>query len=169
MTTRTDLTIRIATPDDLTAVDALLARSYPALLRGDYPPSVMVTAVPLMARAQPALLASGSYFLALTGDAVVGAGGWTQAAPGGRPGMRGVGHVRHVATDPAHVRRGIGRALMETVILHARGSGMAWLHCLSTRTAVPFYRAQGFVVRGDTDVVLRPGISFPAVAMMAQI
>ena len=53
------LTLRHATPSDLAAVDALLARSYPRLLAADYPPSVLVTAVPIIARARPELLASG--------------------------------------------------------------------------------------------------------------
>ncbi len=34
------LTLRPAVPADLSAVDALLARSYPKLLAPDYPPSV---------------------------------------------------------------------------------------------------------------------------------
>ena len=58
-----NLTLRLARPDDLKAVDALLARSYPRLLRPDYPPSIMVTIVPLIARARPELLMSGRYFL----------------------------------------------------------------------------------------------------------
>ena len=53
------LTLRHATPSDLAAVDALLARSYPRLLAADYSASVLVTAVPIIARARPELLASG--------------------------------------------------------------------------------------------------------------
>ena len=49
--------IRTARPDDLAALDALLAASYPRQLREDDPPSVMVTALPLIAPAQPGLLA----------------------------------------------------------------------------------------------------------------
>ena len=169
MTGSEALSLRLAGPGDLAAVDRLLSRSYPALLRADYPPSVLVTAVPLIARAQPALLASGSYFLAERGGAVLAAGGWTKGAPGGRPGSRGTGHVRHVATDPDHLRQGIGRALMETVMEHARGAGMARLECLSTRTAVPFYAALGFEARGEVEIALRPGIGFPAVAMVAAL
>ena len=42
------LTIRRTRREDLAEVDALFQRSYPALLKGHYPPSLMVTAVPLM-------------------------------------------------------------------------------------------------------------------------
>ena len=54
------LVLRPATPDDFADVDALLARSYPALLKHDYRPSVLVTAVPVLARANPALVGSGT-------------------------------------------------------------------------------------------------------------
>ena len=53
------LTLRHATRSDLAAVDARLARGYPRLLAADYAASVLVTAVPIIARARPELLASG--------------------------------------------------------------------------------------------------------------
>ena len=165
----TDLAIRVAGAGDIGAIDRLLGRSYPTLLKRDYPPSVLVLALPAMTRAQPGLLASGTYYLAELGGVVVGAGGWTQQAPGGRPGQRGVGHVRHVATDPDHARRGIGRALMAHVMLTAKASGMASLDCLSTRTAVPFYASLGFVAVGERKVTFPGDIAFPVVAMTAQL
>ena len=160
------LDIRPARPDDLTEVDALFARSYPALLKGHYPPSVLVTAIPLIAKAQPALLATGTYFV-VTGDngQILGAGGWTGVAPGtGRRQIR-IGHVRHVVTDHRAVRRGIGKALMNEIIQSARNHGVKRLECLSTLMAVPFYAACGFEEDGPVTVSLRQGITLPAVRM----
>ena len=57
--------LRRANPDDLSALDLLLARSYPRLLKADYPPSVVVLALPIIVRARPELLASGRYFVDL--------------------------------------------------------------------------------------------------------
>jgi hypothetical protein len=51
------------------------------------------------------------------------------------------------------------------VMAQARAAGVRRLHCLSTRTAVPFYAALGFDELGPADVPLRPGIVFPAVRM----
>ena len=45
------LTLRLSIRADLAAVDALLAHSYPRLLAADYPPSVLVTALPIISRA----------------------------------------------------------------------------------------------------------------------
>ncbi|MFN4159901.1 MAG: GNAT family N-acetyltransferase [Gemmobacter sp.] len=164
------LTLRTAELRDLAAVDLLLARSYPRLLAADYPPSVMVTAVPLIARAKPALLASGRYFLVEDEiGRVLGAGGWSLHSPGAAgagEGRSGTGHVRHVATDRDALRRGIGAAVMVRVIEQARAAGVGMLECLSTRTAVPFYASLGFRVRGPVTITLAPGIAFPAVRMV---
>lgn len=164
--------IRAARLSDLSAVDTLLARSYPKLLAADYPPSLMVLAVPIISSARPELLASGQYYLAYTdGGQLVGAGGWSANAPAASdkpaaPGVRGrIGHVRHVATDPSAVRQGVARALMQAVFAAAIENGVTRLECLSTRTAVPFYTSVGFRSLGPVEVPLRQGIVFPAVQM----
>lgn len=158
-------TIRRATLADISAVDALLRRSYGPLLRADYPPSALVLALPRMARAQPRLLASGRYFLAEEDGAILGAGGWSVEPPGAGRATEGLGHVRHVATDAAAVRRGLGRALMERVFEDARAGGMARLSSLSTLTAVPFYRALGFGALRQLDLSFGAGVPFPVVEM----
>ena len=163
------ITIRVARPSDLAGVEALLASSYPALVKADYPPSVVVTAFPILSRANPALLASGTYHVAEGPDGrILGAGGWTRSGPqGGR--RAGVGHVRHVATHKHWIRRGIGAGVMARVVDQARGAGVRLLDCLSTRTAVPFYAALGFREVGPVEVSLRPGIAFPAVRMIRRL
>lgn len=165
-----NLTLRVARPDDLTAVDALLARSYPRLLRADYPPSIMVTLVPVISRARPELLASGRYYLVEAEGRVLGAGGYSFAAPGGQAeGAPGVAHIRHVATDPDATRRGIGRRLMQGIYAAAEAEGVREYECLSTRTAVPFYAAMGFVTVGPVEVPIGQAMRFPAVRMVRRI
>ncbi|MBP1806238.1 GNAT family N-acetyltransferase [Rubellimicrobium aerolatum] len=160
--------VRPATLSDIGAVDALLGRSYGPLLRGDYPPSTLVLALPRMARAQPGLLASGRYFVAEEGGVLLGAGGWSAEPPGGGAAMPGRGHVRHVATDARAARRGIGRRVMARVMAEAGGAGMARLSSLSTLTAVPFYAALGF--REVRPVTLAfGGAAFPVVEMEREL
>lgn len=153
------LLIRTATRDDLSVVDLLLSRSYPRLLAADYPPSVMVTAVPLIARARPELVALGRYYLVEdTGGRLLGAGGWSLSGK--------VAEVRHLATDPDALRRGVARAILWRVFARAAAAGVTGFECLSTRTAVPFYASVGFAVVGPVTVPLRAGIVFPAVRMV---
>ncbi len=163
------ITFRPATRADLAGVDALLAHSYPRLLKPDYPASVLVTALPIISRARPELVASGTYWVALAGEVIVGAGGWTAAAPGDGMARAGLGHVRHVVTDAGRLRQGIGRGLMGRAMAQARAAGVVRLECLSTRTAVAFYTSLGFRSLGAVDIALRPGISFPAVAMVCAL
>ena len=171
------LILRHATPADLAAVDGLLARSYPRLLAPDYPPSVLVLAVPIISRARPELLASGRYWVAEdAAGRVIGAGGWSGHAPSPGDGSGGVAgrlaavaHVRHVATDPDVVRQGVGRALMARVMDEVRAAGFVAMDCMSTRTAVPFYAAVGFREIGPIVVSLAPAIDFPAVQMVCDL
>jgi GNAT superfamily N-acetyltransferase len=165
-------TLRRAGPDDLGALDLLLARSYPRLLKADYPPSVLVTALPIIVRARPDLLASGRYFVAVDDDdgRLIGAGGYSLAAPapqGVAYGARGerTGHIRHVVSDPDRLRQGVGRAVMTCVLTAAGAEGVTVFDCLSTRTAVPFYAALRFAEVGPVTVPLAPGIEFPAIRM----
>ncbi|MFN3148074.1 MAG: GNAT family N-acetyltransferase [Paracoccaceae bacterium] len=159
------MTIRTARPDDLARVDALLARAYPRLLRPDYPPSVMVLALPIIARARPELLSSGTYFVAETAEGeILGAGGWT---PG--RGALGRADVRHVVTDDRATRRGIGRAILSRVFETATAAGIRGLDCQSTRTAVPFYRALGFQPIRQITIPLAPGIAFPAMLLQRRL
>jgi GNAT superfamily N-acetyltransferase len=153
------LTLRPARLADLAAVDLLLQRSYPRLLKADYPPSTLVCAVPLLVRANPRLLASGRYFLALRGGRLLGAGGYS-------PGAGGLAHIRHVATDPDALRQGIGAAVLRHVFAAAAGEGLRRFACLATRTAVPFYQSLGFRALGPVTVPLAPGIGFEAVQMI---
>ena len=164
------LTIRTTDANDVTAIDRLLGSSYPALLKNDYPPSLLVTAVPLIAKAQPKLISTGTYFLAEDEDgAVVAAGGWTRGAPAGGLRQDKTGHIRHVVTDHRRTRQGIGRRLMEHIVSDAQSAGVERLECMSTLTAERFYQACGFTTLGDILVPLRPGIEFPAKAMVRHL
>ncbi|MEM8849758.1 MAG: GNAT family N-acetyltransferase [Pseudomonadota bacterium] len=156
--------LRPTTRADIPAVDALLADAYPRLLVADYPPSVLVTALPRISRAQPGLVMSGTYWLAEEEGVVLAAGGWTAQAPtgGARPGL---GHIRHVVSNPDRLREGHARAVLEAAMGQARVAGVTAFDCISTRTAVPFYQALGFRVLENIQVTLAPGIEFPAVQM----
>lgn len=165
MTRTLEMTIRVAETRDLARLDALFGRSYPKLLKADYPPSVLVTAVPLISKAQPALVASGTFHVAeLSDGTLVGAGGWMPRRT--RPQM---GDIRHVVCDDRFLRRGIARALMRVSLREAAEAGVRLMDCKSTRTAVPFYLSMGFVPLGPIEVPLREGVVFPAIQMQQRL
>jgi hypothetical protein len=90
--------IRLATLEDLAGVDALLRASYPALMAPAYDPVILEPALKLMARANPALLACGTYYVAESGALVVGCGGWTREYPGRTDVQPQLAHLRHFGT-----------------------------------------------------------------------
>ncbi len=159
-------TLRPARQEDIGALDHLFQRSYARLLAPDYPPSTLLTAVPVIGRAQPALVASGRFYV-VEDDAgrLLGAGGWSLQAPGAQPASPGIGHIRHVATDPDATRRGVGRQVLGHILQEARAEGLRDMHCQSTLTARPFYENMGFQPRHEITVPLGGGIAFPAVFM----
>jgi len=139
--------VRVAAPDDGDGVSALLARCYPTLLAAHYDPWVLKRALPAMSRANPLLLAGGTFFVAVAvGDedqAIVGCGGWTTGRPPGGEVEPGLGHLRHFGTDPQHLRRGVGRSIAHAAFTQARAAGIVRVECYATLGAEPFYAALG--------------------------
>lgn len=159
------ITVRTAVHGDIPAIDRLLSQSYTRLLKDSYPPSVQVTAVPIISRANPSLVTGGTYYVAVgANDRIVGSGGWTRSIKG-----RGIADVRHIVTHHEFLRQGIARRLMMGVFAEARLAGIRHLDCLSTRMAVPFYESLGFEVEAHVNVGLRPGIEFPAIRMVRSL
>ena len=56
--------VRVVSRNDESGVSAVLAASYPALMAAAYTPEFLASAVPLMTKAQPHLLTSGTYYVA---------------------------------------------------------------------------------------------------------
>ena len=158
-----DYVIRVAHPDDAPAVGRLLEASYPPLMAPAYDPRVLLPALKVMTKANPSLLASGTYYVAESpGGRIVGCGGWTLVRPGTTETELGLAHVRHFATDPSWTRRGVGRALYDRCESSARLVGVRAFECYSSLNAERFYAALGFRrVRDfkiDLGTVLLPGV-----------
>jgi GNAT superfamily N-acetyltransferase len=162
--------IRIARPSDSEAVSALLAASYSNLLTACYDSDTLNRALPFMTRANPALLRSGTYYVAERGPGnLVGCGGWTTARPGSGEIIEGEAHIRHFATHPEWVGRGVGSSLLARCFSDARTLGIRKLHCFSTLNAERFYRASGFETIGPIGVPMGRSLIFPSVLMSRKL
>jgi len=143
--------LRVARPGDAKAVSALLDRSYPIAWQGIYESALIDALRPLVTRANPLLLASGTFFVVESVDGMaVGCGGWSPEAPGTRAIVPGTAHIRHFATDPDWLRLGIGAAMLGRCIEEARAGGFRWLMADSAHGAERFYAASGFEVQGPS-------------------
>ena len=162
--------LRVAGPADAEAVTALLEASYPALLVGGYAPGVLAATLPLMTKANPKLLASGTYYVAeVDGGSLAGCGGWTPEKPGSGEIVPGVGHIRHFATHPGWTRRGIASALLVRCVEEAKARGITTLEAFATLSAEDFYRAHGFAPIEPIDVPMTADVSLPSLWMRRAI
>jgi N-acetylglutamate synthase-like GNAT family acetyltransferase len=165
-----DYVVRVAAPEDAERVAKLLEASYPPLMAGAYDEGTLAPALKLMTRANPSLLASGTYYLAESfGHRVVGCGGWTLERPGTAVREPGLAHIRHFATDAAWTRRGVGRALYDRCEADARLVGVRAFECYSSLNAEAFYAALGFRRVRAFSIEFGPNVSLPAVLMSRKI
>ncbi len=159
-------TLRIATPADADVVSEVLGNAYPALMAASYDPQTLALILPAMTRANPALLASRSFYVQETaGREIVSCGGWTRAAPGTGGIEPGVAHLRHFGTRVDWTGRGLGKAIFERCERDALAGGVRTFRCFSSLNAEPFYLALGFASVGRIDVDMRNGATCPTVVM----
>lgn len=159
------IAIRLALPGDHDLVTGILATAYMKLDDGSYDRDRLAAALPLMTKANPRLLASGSYFIATAAGEPAGCGGWTVEAPGTGTIAPGVGHIRHFATHPDHLRKGVAQALLRRCLDEARAAGVKLMRSQSTLPGRKFYASAGFTRVRDIEVVMGPGVTLPAIEM----
>lgn len=162
--------VRIATPGDEARVNDLLAVSYSTLMPSAYDAPSLTPVLGVMTRAQPALLSAGTYFVAETVDGhLVGCGGWTKERPGNGELAPGLGHIRHFATHPDWISRGIGRAIYALCEIQARAAGVERFECYASLNAEEFYTALGFTPARRFDLEMGEGLKFPSVLMLRSL
>lgn len=151
-------------------VARLLEASYPALMTAGYEPGVLGPAMTLLIRPSPALLGSGTFFVAETGEGTtVGCGGWTPERPGKGDVTAGLGHIRHFAIDPAHTGRGVGRSLYNACASQARVREIERFECYASLNAEGFYAALGFERIEPVVIAITDEISLPAIRMIRSV
>jgi GNAT superfamily N-acetyltransferase len=149
-------TFRWATADDVPAIAALMARAID-VLQADVLTPEQVAASRLVMGLDRRLIEDGTYLLAEEDGWLVGCGGWSARATlfGGDAGVVPreprlldpaceAARIRAMYTDPAQVRRGIGRAILTACEDAAVDAGFAGAELMATLAGVPLYRACGY-------------------------
>src|SRR5690606_8787377 len=104
-------------------------------------------------------------YVAEIGGEAAGCGGWSAEKPGGSEVIDGVAHIRHFATHPAHVRKGVARLLLDRCLAEAAAAGMHTMKSQSTLLAEPFYASAGFRRIRVFDAQMGSGTELPVVEM----
>lgn len=166
----TSYSIRVSNLGDVANVTKLLEESYPTLMKSAYDPDTLGPALKLMTRANPALLSSGTYYVAESQEgALVGCGGWTRERPGEKVEAESIGHIRHFGTHSDWIRKGIGSAILRKCVRDARASGIRELECYSSLNAERFYGALGFERIAVFNIEMTSGVSLATCHMHLRV
>ena len=161
-----DFTIRVATTQDKLAVTAVLEASYSVLMPAKYDPATLSSVLPLITKANPQLLQSGTYYVAETAShQIIGCGGWTHERPGNGEVESGLGHIRHFATYPDWIGRTVGRSIYAACSQAARAAGVKSFECYSSLNAEGFYTALGFKTIRQVEIQMGNGRILPSILM----
>lgn len=148
--------LRLATSEDLPALDQLMRRSIRALSAGYYTERQIEISLVHVFGIDTQLIADGTYFVAETEGQIVGCGGWSKRSKlyGGDQTKEGAdslldptteaARIRAFFVDPDFARRGIGRQIIEACEAAARAAGFTKLELGATLPGVPLYSAMGY-------------------------
>jgi GNAT superfamily N-acetyltransferase len=174
--------LRVATLADCEVVRHLIGRSIRALGTGDYTAEQIEAALLGAFGLDTQLISDRTYFVVVT-DAgeVVGCGGWSRRrtlfGSDSRaerddawldPATEGA-KIRAFFIDPGHVRRGLGRRILERCESEARYAGFQTLEMMATLPGVRLYEACGYIADPPITYPLTGGLQIQFVPMHKQM
>lgn len=170
------LTLRLAVPEDLQALRALMNAAIGELLNPFLSPEEVAASFEIMGL-DSQLVADGTYFVVEEDGALAGCGGWSRRATlfggdhsAGRDAAlldpaRDAARVRAMYTHPDHVRKGVGRLILDACESAAAGEGFTRCEMAATMAGEPLYRACGYTEIERFSASTSKGIEVPLVRM----
>jgi GNAT superfamily N-acetyltransferase len=172
--------LRIATREDIPAIETLMAASMAALLPKFLDQKQVERSSESMG-VDTLLVDDGTYFLVYVDDTLAGCGGWSRrrtlyggnhtsgrddqlADPATEPAK-----IRAMYTHPDFTRRGIGRFLLEAGENAARAQGFKSMEMGSTAPGRPLYEACGYVLVEDLSQPSEDGTVVPILRMRKEL
>ena len=180
-----NLSLRLATEDDVPALHSLIEASVRVLQRNDYTPEQIDGALGTVLGLDTQLVADRTYLVAEARAAcahiLAGCGGWSK-----RKTLFGSDHadirepeLLDPATDAAKIRaffvhpdwarQGVGTAILDACESAAITAGFTRLEMGATLTGVPFYATRGYRASERFNVPLANGESLPIVRMQKSL
>jgi GNAT superfamily N-acetyltransferase len=171
-----NLRLRLARPDDMPVLSALMDRAIGELLQAFLPPEGVKASFEIMGL-DTQLIADGTYFVVEEGSEIAGCGGWSRRATlfggdhsAGRDAAlldpaKDAARVRAMYTHPDHTRKGVGRMVLDACEAAARAEGFSRVEMAATVGGVPLYRACGYHDIEPFEAVTSTGYRVPLVRM----
>jgi GNAT superfamily N-acetyltransferase len=174
--------LRPANLDDEPALRALIARSIRQLGAADYSAAQIEAALQGAFGVDTTIIRDGTYFVVVDDEAtLVACGGWSRRRTLFGSDTRAerdeswldprtdAARIRAFFVDPAHARRGLGRAILERSEAEARAAGFAALELMATLPGVRLYERCGYRQGAPIDHPLAGGLSIRFVPMSKRV
>jgi len=177
-----ELSLRLAVPEDMPVLSALMDRAIGELLQAFLPPEGVKASFEIMGL-DTQLIADGTYFVVEDANSssgrreVAGCGGWSRRATlfggdhsAGRDAALldpkvDAARVRAMYTHPDHTRKGVGRIVLDACEAAARAEGFSRVEMAATMGGVPLYRACGYHDIEPFETVTSTGYRVPLIRM----
>ena len=175
-----NIQLRLATAEDIPALDQLMRRSVRALSAGYYTERQIEISLVHVFGIDTQLIADGTYLIAEADGRLAGCGGWSKRRTlyGGDQTKHSEDNLLDPATEPARIRaffvdpdfarQGIGRRLMEACEAAARAAGFTHVQLGATLPGVPLYAALGYQPIKEVAEPMPEGEVLPLVIMGKQ-
>jgi len=173
------LTHRLAGSADLDAIRALMEVAI-AELQKPYLSAEQIASSRMLMGLDTQLIDDRTYFVVESAAQFAGCGGWSRrgtlyggdATPGRSPALldpnTDAARIRAMYTHPQHVRKGVGRLILQLCERAACSEGFRRAELVATLSGEPLYAACGYVaIERFSDA--RGGIGVPLVRMMKPI
>jgi len=173
-----DLRYRSALEEEIPAIEEMMRRSFAATAQPYYAADELESALDVIPRLDPALVARGTLFVAEAGSLLVGCAGW-QPAFAGTSGLwrktpyaagteqENLAEVRSVFVAAPLLGQGIGTGLLRHVEAQARAAGHENTVLVATLQGVSIYERRGYAAVGPA-VIQGGSKPLGAVAMRRQ-
>ena len=170
-------TLRLATLDDIAAIEQLIANSARGLCAADYTSAQIEAAIGTAWGCDSELIRDGTYFVVEVDGEVVACGGWgrrrTLFGGDSQPGrvselldpQRDAARIRAFFVHPDWARQGLGRLLLERCESEARTHGFCAMEMMATLTGERLYQRCGYVADAAIEYPLRGGQAIRFVPM----
>ena len=157
-----NLKLRLAQNTDIPDIKALMDRAIRELQKG-YLTEAQIEASFAGMGLDTQLIEDQTYFAVMDGDILVGCGGWSRRATlhGGDHSADRDNRLLNPATErariramychPDHIKRGIGRLIIQAAEQAAKADGFKALEMAATKAGEPFYLRCGYHIEREWD------------------